>query len=288
MKILVTGAYGQLGSEIKDASAGFKNWDFVFTDADTLDITNAKAVKDYLAELLPDAVINCAAYTAVDKAETDEANARAINSLAVFYLAEATRMTGAKLVHISTDYVFDGYGSRPYTEADQVNPSGVYGKTKREGEVLAMKQNPDTVIIRTSWLYSAYGNNFVKTMLRLGREKSTLNVVFDQTGTPTCASDLAAAILQILEKTAVNPESSVPGIYHYSNEGVASWYDFARAVFEISGINCLVNPVLSSEFPTSAKRPEYSVLDKSKIKNTFGLTIPYWRESLTSCLKKLG
>jgi dTDP-4-dehydrorhamnose reductase len=202
-------------------------------------------------------------------------------------LGKYSKIASAKLIHVSTDYVFDGSASKPYVETDNVNPQSVYGKTKLQGEQLCMKENPETVIIRTSWLYSAFGNNFVKTMLRLAGERGKLNVVFDQVGTPTYAADLAKAILSVIELSENEPESFIPGIYHYSNEGVASWFDFAKAIFEISEVKCLVSPVRSVEFPTPAKRPEFSVLDKSKIKTTFGMDIQYWKDSLKTCVEKL-
>jgi dTDP-4-dehydrorhamnose reductase len=287
MKILITGAYGQLGNELNVLSNQFPEWQFLFTDADTLDITDENAVELFFQTHLPGVVINCAAYTAVDKAETDTESAWKINALAPGILARAAKKTASKLIHISTDYVFDGTACQPLTETMEVNPTGVYGKTKLEGEQNCRSENPETLIIRTSWLYSSFGNNFVKTMLRIGKEKGRLNVVFDQVGTPTFAADLARAILAIIKKSEQKPENFMPGIYHYSNEGVASWYDFARAIFEVADVNCPLNPVRSAEFPTPARRPAFSVLDKSKIKNTFGIKIPYWRESLITCMEKL-
>lgn len=287
MKILVTGAYGQLGSEIKELAGNYPGWQFLFTDADTLDIANEPAVEAFFAENQPAVVINCAAYTAVDKAETDWETAWKVNTLAPKLLADNAKRTGAKLIQVSTDYVFDGCAHKPYTEADDVKPVSVYGQTKLEGESHALASNPATLVIRTSWLYSAFGNNFVKTMLRLGRERGELNVVFDQVGTPTYAADLAWAILSIIGKTENQPDGFVPGIYHFSNEGVASWYDFAKTIFELSGENVKVNPVRSDQFPTPAKRPAFSVFDKLKIKNTFEIEIPYWKDSLKICLEKL-
>jgi dTDP-4-dehydrorhamnose reductase len=288
MKILVTGAYGQLGNEIKALAGNFPYWKFRFTDADVLDITDENSVSEYFREELPGYIINCAAYTAVDKAETEPKAARMINAVAPGILAKAAKQISAKLIHISTDYVFDGLASFPLTESDAVNPTGVYGKTKLEGEQNCIEKNEKTIVIRTSWLYSAFGNNFVKTMLQLGKNNNLLNVVFDQVGTPTYAGDLAQVILSIIEISEKEPEKFVPGIYHYSNEGVASWFDLAKAVFEISGLNCTANPVLSNEFPRPAKRPNYSVLDKSKIRNTVGVEIPYWRESLKKCIGKMS
>jgi len=287
MKILVTGAYGQLGSELKEFTGNYPDGTFLFTDVDSLDITNEAAVQDYFQENQPTFVVNCAAYTAVDKAETDRELAQKINAIAPGILAKAAKNTGAKIIHISTDYVFNGQAFQPYTEADSVEPTGVYGETKLEGEQQCLNENPDSIIIRTSWLYSSYGNNFVKTMMRLGAERDSLNVIFDQVGTPTYAGDLAGAILSVIETAEKIPETFVPGIYHYSNEGVASWYDFAKAIFEITEIACTVNPILTKDYPTPAKRPHYSVLNKSKIKDTFDIKIPYWRDSLHLCIKKL-
>ena len=287
MKILVTGAYGQLGNELKERSNNYPAHEFLFTDVESLDITSKIAVQEYFRKNNPEFVINCAAYTAVDKAETDAENARLINAVAPGFLAKAAKDTGAGLIHISTDYVFSGDSFLPYTENNPVKPLGVYGQTKLEGEERTQQENHNTVIIRTSWLYSSFGNNFVKTMLRLGQERAKLKVVYDQTGTPTYAGDLANAILQIAENYKKQSAKYVPGIYHYSNEGVASWYDFALAVFELAGVNCKVLPVLSEEFPTAAKRPHYSVLNKSKIKATFNLEIPYWKDSLKICINQL-
>ncbi len=288
MKVLVTGSYGQLGSELNELARIHKNWQFIFTDADSLDITDEKAILFFLSKYLPNIVINCAAYTAVDKAETDAETAQKLNTVAPGIMASAAKEAGAGFIHISTDYVFDGKCFRPYTENDTPNPQTVYGKTKLEGELNCLAGNPESVIIRTSWLYSSFGTNFVKTMLRLGQEQESLNIVFDQVGTPTYAADLAKAILYIAEKRYAYPESFVPGIYHYSNEGVASWYDFAFSVFEHSGITCKIHPLLSKDFPRPARRPFYSVLDKSKIKNTYNIKIPYWKDSLQICLKKLN
>ncbi len=287
MKILVTGAYGQLGNEINCLTDKYPDWQFFFTDVDSLDITSERALEDWFQNNKPDYVINCAAYTAVDKAESDVETAEKVNELAPKLLGKYSKKWGTKLIHISTDYVFDGEAFTPYSEEDKVNPKSVYGETKLRGEKNCLEENPETLIIRTSWLYSAFGNNFVKTMLRLGKERGQLNVVFDQTGTPTYAADLANSILSIIEISEKDFKKFVPGIYHYSNEGVASWYDFAKAIFEISGVSCNVNPVLSDQFPTAAKRPNYSVLNKFKIKNVFGITIPYWRDSLKICVERL-
>ncbi len=288
MKILVTGAYGQLGNEIKELKGDFSGFDFIFTDADTLDITDEEAVSSFLLNHKPNYVINCAAYTAVDKAEEDHILAEKINALAPRILGTYSHQIRAKLIHISTDYVFDGNNCSPYSESDAVNPQGVYGKTKLLGELNCLKENPSTVVVRTSWLYSGFGNNFVKTMLRLGKERESLKVVFDQVGTPTYAADLAKIILSIIQISEKDSAKFIPGVYHYSNEGVASWYDFAKAIFEISEIDCIVNPVLSDQFPTPAKRPHFSVLNKSKICDNFGIEIPYWRDSLEKCIEKLN
>ena len=287
MKILITGAYGQLGSELKEIENQFPNYHFLFTDVDTLDITSEIAVETYFNKNQPDLIINCAAFTAVDKAEIDHKIARKINAFAPKILGKFSLQVGAKLLHISTDYVFDGNANQPYSETDSVNPQTVYGKTKLDGELNCLNENPNSVVIRTSWLYSEFGNNFVKTMLRLGKERDSLNVVFDQVGTPTYAADLAQTILSIIQISEKDPANFVPGIYHYSNEGVASWYDFSKAIFEISEVECTINPVLSSQFPTPAKRPNFSVLNKSKIRNIFSIEIPYWRDSLKICLKKI-
>ncbi len=287
MKVLVTGAYGQLGSELKEIELQFPNYHFIFTDVDTLDITSEIAVESFFNKNRPDYIINCAAYTAVDKAETEPETAGNINAEAPRILGKYTKQIDAKLIHVSTDYVFDGDANKPYSETDKVNPQGVYGKTKLDGELNCLKENANSVINRTSWLYSGFGNNFVKTMLRLGSELGSLKVVFDQIGTPTYAADLAKAILSIIEVSEKEPEKFIPGVYHYSNEGVASWYDFAKAIFEIKNIQCNVTPVLSDEFPSPAKRPHFSVLNKTKIKNTFDIEIPYWRDSLKKCILKL-
>lgn len=287
MKILVTGAYGQLGNELKELSVHYPAWHFFFTDVDSLDITDRSSVQEYFKKNNPEFVINCAAYTAVDKAETDADTAHLINAVAPGILAKTADDSGAGFIHISTDYVFNGRSFLPYSEEDPVKPLGVYGKTKQEGEERSRRENSKTIIIRTSWLYSSFGNNFVKTMLRLGTERDLLKVVFDQVGTPTYAGDLANVILKIAENWKNDSEKYVPGIYHYSNEGVASWFDFAKAVFDISEIRCNVLPVLSDEFPTVAKRPHYSVLNKSKIKTTFNFEIPYWKDSLKICINKL-
>lgn len=287
MKILVTGAYGQLGNEIKVLSENYPDFQFIFTDVDSLNITNENQVRNLFEQEKPEMVVNCAAYTAVDKAETEMEAAQKVNTTAPALLAKYTRLHNCGFIHISTDYVFNGKSYLPYSEEDPVHPESVYGKTKLAGENFILSSESKAVIIRTSWLYSSFGSNFVKTMLRLGKERDLLKVVFDQVGTPTYAADLAKAVLSIASVFENEPDNFKTGVYHFSNEGVASWYDFAKSIFEISGLNCKVLPVLSDEFPTTAKRPAYSVLNKSKIKSTFNLEIPYWKESLEICLKKL-
>ncbi len=283
-KIVITGANGQLGSELRELSLHYPVYSFSFTDFDTLDITNADALKVFFRKENPDFVINCAAYTAVDQAEKEPAAAAMLNGEAPGILSAVCRDYSARLIHISTDYVFDGCNHRPYLENDPVAPQGVYGKTKREGEVNCLSEGP-SVVIRTSWLYSRFGKNFMKTMIEKGTRDKFLKVVFDQVGTPTYAGDLAAAIMEIIAVAVRNKEEWYPGIYHFSNEGVCSWYDFALAILKIAGIDCQVVPVVSAEFPTLAPRPHFSVLDKTKIKLTFGLTIPWWMDSLTRCIQ---
>lgn len=273
---LVTGANGQLGNELrlllKDNA--------LYVDKDQLDITNAEAVKGFVSANRFDAIINCAAYTAVDKAEADEKLAGDINARGPENLAK----TGIPLIHISTDYVFDGTNCRPYVETDAVNPQSVYGRTKLAGEQAVLENASAAVIIRTAWLYSEFGNNFVKTMRRLGAEKAQLNVVFDQVGTPTYAADLAAAVVHILPRL----RPGMKEIFHFSNEGVCSWYDFAVEIMKLSGLDCRINPIESKDYPTPARRPFYSVLNKTKIKQTFNIEINHWKESLQSCLKHLS
>ncbi len=282
--ILVTGANGQLGSEIKELSDEYED-NFFFTDKKNLDISNEKAINAFIEVNNINTIINCAAYTAVDKAEEDTINADKINHLAVKYLAQAAKEKNIKLIHVSTDYVFDGTNHKPYTEDNNVNPNGVYGKTKLDGENAMQEINPaNSIIIRTSWVYSSFGANFVKTMLRLAKERKELGVIFDQVGTPTYAKDLAKTILEIIPK--INNEKIE--IYHYSNEGVCSWYDFAKTIFELSGTECQVNPIETKEYPTPATRPHYSLLNKSKIKKEYNITIPYWKDSLDKCLRKMG
>ncbi|BAF72665.1 dTDP-4-dehydrorhamnose reductase [Sulfurovum sp. NBC37-1] len=280
--ILVTGSNGQLGSEIR-ALASEENI-FYFTDSNALDITDRNAIECFCEENAIDIILNCAAYTDVDEAEKEMKNADRVNHLAVKYLAEIARMRKMKLVHISTDYVFDGTNCKPYVEEDTTGPNGVYGSTKLLGEEVLKMVNPhNAIIIRTSWVYSSFGNNFVKTMLRLGTEREELGVIFDQVGTPTYAGDLAKTILQIVPKI----ENENVEVYHFSNEGVCSWFDLAKAIFELGNVKCEVSPIETKAYPTPAKRPYYSVLNKTKIKTAFGISIPYWKESLGECLKKI-
>ena len=282
--ILVTGSNGQLGSEIKELSTEYQN-NFYFTDRNELDITNKNAVDGFCIQNNIDVIINCAAYTAVDKAEDDEENADKTNHLAVRNLAEISKEKNIKMIHVSTDYVFDGTHYKPYSESDRTNPNGVYGETKLDGEKAMQEVNPEnSVIIRTSWVYSSYGANFVKTMLRLGKEKDALGVIFDQVGTPTYAGDLAKTILNILPKIT----NKKVEIYHYSNEGVLSWYDFAKEIMKMAKLECQIDPIETKEYPTPATRPYYSLLNKSKIKKEYNIAIPYWKDSLDTCLKKMG
>lgn len=283
-KILVTGSNGQLGSELRVLSEAYDAY-FVFTDIQDLDITDKVAVQDFLVRQEITVIFNCAAYTAVDKAEEDFVTADKVNHVAVRYLAESAKLLGIKMIHVSTDYVFDGQSFLPYQEGDKTDPKSVYGMTKRAAEdAMVGLQIPNSVILRTSWVYSTFGNNFVKTMRRLGAEKDQINVISDQIGSPTYARDLAQCMLEILPKIS-NLETE---IYHFSNEGVSSWYDFAVAIMEISGLTCTVNPIPSSQYPTPAQRPFYSVLNKSKIKSHFGVEIPHWRNSLKNCISKLN
>jgi dTDP-4-dehydrorhamnose reductase len=287
--ILVTGANGQLGSELRALSRPLKH-QFYFTDIEELDLTDIMDIQQFFTGKNIDICINCAAYTAVDKAETDIDNTIAINVTAVKNLAKICALNNTLLIHISTDFVFDGSNNRPYLETDRAKPINIYGQSKFEGENHALKESDATIIIRTSWLYSSFGTNFVKTMLKIGKEKGDLNIIFDQIGTPTYAADLAEAILHIIEM-AMKKKSDLSGylgVFHYSNEGTASWYDFAVEIFKLAKIDCKVSPIHTTEFPTASKRPYFSVLDKTKIKSTFGLSIPYWKDSLAVCIKKLG
>jgi dTDP-4-dehydrorhamnose reductase len=287
VNILVTGANGQLGSEIKDCQHNFNALNVVYADIPDLDICNEDAVNTFVAINGIEAIINCAAYTAVDKAEEDAETASKVNAKGVFNLVNAMENVKGKIIHISTDYVFDGTKTLPYDEEDTVSPIGVYGNTKREGELAVIDSSLEGIVIRTSWLYSAYGNNFVKTMMRLGKEKKNLNVIFDQIGTPTFAGDLANTCLTILSNEQ-NQIDKAGKVYHFSNEGVASWYDFATAVMKINKLDCEVLPIQTKDYPTLAKRPHYSVLNKTKIKQNFKIIIPYWRDSLEVCIQKLN
>ena len=282
MNVLITGANGQLGNEMRVVAKQYTEVDFVFTDVEELNICNADEVNSFVKNFQPDYIVNCAAYTAVDKAENDIDLCRAINCDAVKNLGIAAQKYKAKVIHVSTDYVFDGTSNTPYTETMPTNPQTIYGKTKLEGEKALLSVCNTSFIIRTSWLYSSFGNNFVKTMLRLGNERDSINVVFDQVGTPTYAADLANAIWEI-----ITSKSTDYGVYHFSNEGVCSWYDFTTAIFRLTNTNCQVFPIESSEYPTKTPRPLYSVLNKRKIKSTFAVSIPHWEVSLQKCLQIL-
>ena len=282
MNILITGCNGQLGNEIQLLESSHPNHFFINTDVAELDITNQDAIEAFVNENQIDGIVNCAAYTAVDKAEENEELCTKLNAEAPAYLAAAIGKRRGWMIQISTDYVFDGTQHTPYTEEADTCPNSVYGKTKLVGELNVQKFCAQSMIIRTAWLYSTFGNNFVKTMIRLGKEKPELGVIFDQIGTPTYARDLAVAIFAAIE------QGIVPGVYHFSNEGVISWYDFTKAIHRIAGITtCHVRPLHTSEYPTPAKRPHYSVLDKTKIKSVYGIEIPYWEESLQACIAKL-
>lgn len=282
MNILITGCNGQLGNEMQLLEKENPQHTFFNTDVAELDITNQLAISDFVNRNNIDGIVNCAAYTAVDKAESNKQLCTLLNTEAPAYLAAAIEKRGGWLIQISTDYVFDGTKHTPYIETDTPCPDSVYGSTKLAGELGVSKFCKNTMIIRTAWLYSTFGNNFVKTMIRLGKEKPELGVIFDQIGSPTYAGDLATVIM-----TAIN-KGIVPGVYHFSNEGVISWYDFTKAIHRIAGIStCHVRPLHTSEYPTPAARPAYSVLDKTKIKQTYQIEIPYWEESLEKCVKQL-
>jgi len=284
IQVLVTGADGQLGSELQALASAYPLYHFSYTDVDQLDLTDHKSVRSYIEDWDFDVIINCAAYTAVDKAETEIEINEALNHLAVKNLATIAKEQNIKLVQVSTDYVFDGIKGSSYKETDKPNPQSVYGQTKLAGEQSMIEINPkNSVIIRTSWVYSSYGNNFVKTMLRLAKERDSLNVVSDQFGSPTYAHDLAKVILDILPKI----ENKDVKVYHYANEGICSWYEFAKAIFKINGIPMRVKPIPTEQYPTAAIRPPYSVLDTSKIKNDFGINIPQWEQSLNACMEKI-
>ena len=285
MNILITGSNGQLGSEIKSLSSLFSEHSFYFTDVAELDITKPSATVDFISTNKIDALINCAAYTAVDKAEEQPELARLINVEAVKNIAKATAKVGALLIHVSTDYVFDGKNHRPYVETDPTNPQSIYATTKLDAEKMVEQFASKGIILRTSWLYSSFGHNFVKTMMKYGKERESLNVVFDQIGSPTYAHDLAWTILVL---TSQLKDFQGFDVFHYSNEGVCSWYDFALAIMEETKIKCQINPILSKEYPLPAPRPFYSVLDKSKIKAKFAVDIPHWRDGLRRCLQKIN
>lgn len=280
--ILVTGANGQLGNEMRILSEKNNGYTYFFTDADQLNICDRDRVISFVKENNIDIVVNCAAYTAVDKAEDNEEVCFKINTEAVGFLAEASKKNNASFIQISTDYVFDGSNHIPYKESDETSPNSAYGRTKLEGELRALEICKKTMVIRTAWLYSEFGNNFVKTMIKLGKEKENIGVVFDQIGTPTYARDLAAVIFEAINK------GIVPGVYHFTDEGVCSWYDFTKAIHRIAGItHCNVKPLHTEDYPTKAIRPNYSVLDKTKIKETYNITIPYWEDSLIYCINEL-
>lgn len=280
MRILITGAKGQLGTELAD-NADQQKHELVLADKEEFDLTDKASIESFLEKTKPETIINCAAYTQVDAAETDEAMARKVNADAPETMARWCAKSGAKLIQISTDYVFSGNHPTPYTEEDAPDPQSVYGRTKFEGERRVAEADGNAIIVRTAWLYSPYGKNFVKTMLKLMAEKEELRVVADQIGSPTCAADLARALLALADKNGVQ------GIYHFTNEGVASWYDLAHAIAEYSGSKCRVLPIKTEAYPTPAKRPAYSVLDKSKIKDLIG-PIRHWREALKNCLEKMN
>lgn len=280
--ILITGSRGQLGNEMQIAAKSFPDFNYIFTDIDELDICDKAALEFFIAENKVNVIVNCAAYTAVDKAEDDVQNCYKINADAVKNIAEVAQANNIKVVHVSTDYVFDGTNYLPYTEDQPVCPTSVYGKSKLAGEQALIDICTNNIIIRTSWLYSSFGNNFVKTMMKLGSERDSLNVIFDQVGTPTNAADLAVTILQILSK-----KNFVSGIFHFSNEGVCSWYDFTKSIHRIAGINCDVRPIETKDYATRTPRPHYSVLNKAKIKSIYDINIPHWEESLERCIQLL-
>ncbi len=285
MKVLITGSKGQLGLSIKKLAPEFPDYRFIYTDVEELDITKADDIRKFISDTNPEVIINCAAYTAVDKAEEDTEKAHLLNTTAPGYLAKAASENNILLIHISTDFIFGGDRKTPYTEEDKAVPESVYAKTKADGEQEVVKNSKRAVIFRTSWLYSEFGHNFVKTILRLAEERQEINVVNDQIGTPTYATDLAETILRLLpELTKINQGTE---IIHFSNEGIASWYDFAKEIVQQSGLKCKVNPISTEQYPLPAKRPAYSVLDKSKIKSRYGIDIPDWREGLRRCLSIL-
>ena len=284
MNILITGSNGQLGSEFQELAAGYPAFRFFFTDKDDLDVTSGEAIYKYIKKNQVNCLINCVGYTAVDRAEDDRAAASLLNTAAAKFMAEATARAGVLMVHISTDYVFEGKGFRPYTENDTASPKTIYGKTKLEGEIEVIFNAKKALIIRTSWLYSSHGNNFVKTILKKAHSEKELRVVFDQIGTPTYARDLAGVILAMIPRLPAKMRTEV---YNFSNEGVASWYDFAKAIVDHGKLDCKLIPVLSRDIQAPAIRPHFSVLDKSRIKRDFGVDIPHWHDSLLECLEKI-
>ena len=280
--ILITGSNGQLGNEMQQAAKHFSAFQYIYTDVAELDICDKTALTDFVKSNDVNIIVNCAAYTAVDKAEDDVELCYRINRDAVRNIAEVANENNLKIVHISTDYVFDGTNYMPYTEEQPVCPATVYGKSKLAGEQALMETCKQAVILRTAWLYSSFGNNFVKTMMKLGAERDSLNVIFDQIGTPTYAADLAGTILKLLSH-----DTFVPGLYHFSDEGVCSWYDFTKTIHRMAGITCDVRPIETKDYPARTPRPHYSVLNKAKIKSTYGITIPHWEESLERCIQTL-
>jgi len=284
--ILITGSKGQLGNELNLLSKSYSGYDFIFTDKDNLDITDREKTIGFIQKTKPDWIINCAAYNLVDKAESEPDKANQINGAAVKNLSESVSGSECKFIHVSTDYVFDGSSNVPYNESSETNPQSSYGRSKLAGERNALLHN-GTMIIRTAWLYSSFGANFVKTILPRAKGNDSLRVVFDQIGSPTYAADLADAIMKIIAGVIRNKIAFNAGIYHYSNEGVCSWYDFAEAIVREAGIQCKVLPILSRDYPAAARRPFYSVLDKTKIKETYNLEIPHWSSSLKKCIKLL-
>jgi dTDP-4-dehydrorhamnose reductase len=286
--ILVTGANGQVGQELQFLANQYPEYKFLFADRTVLDITDESSIRNLFETYNFDFCINCAAYTAVDKAEEAQEAAQIVNVNAVENLAKACRLHQTQLIHISSDYVYHSESiNRPYQETDVTNPQGVYAKTKLEGDLIALKTSKEVIVLRTSWVYSSYGNNFVKTMLRLSDKLNRLNIIFDQIGTPTYARDLAKAILEIINKIDKKEVTDYSGIYHYSNEGVTSWYDFAKAIFRLKDKTMTVLPIETKDYPTAAKRPHFSLMNKGKIKATFDLEIPHWENSLEECLELL-
>lgn len=285
--IIVTGKNGQLGKELQDIAANHHQFEFVFFSKEELNISDVKQLENIFKEYSPGFFINCAAYTFVDKAETEQEAAYIINAEAVSNISRFCKLYNTQLIHISTDYVFDGKATAPYKEDDTTNPVNYYGYTKWLGEKLAVENDSRSIIIRTSWVYSSYGNNFVKTMLRLMNERKEINVVNDQFGSPTYAADLAEAIMQIVNFESVNVNHKISNVYHFSNDGIISWHDFATAVCDIKNFNCIIHPIPTSSYPTPAKRPSWSVFQKDRIQNDFKIELKNWKESLQKCLQKM-